>query len=133
MLSLSRWKIDLVGLSVVFGLLFSLPNALPQDVRDSLPGFVPKQTLNLGLDLQGGSYLLLEVDLEALRAERLTNMVEDVRSTLRDEQIAFADTVIINPRERVEIAFVAAKGDWMLHCHILEHLEYGMMGYLRVG
>ena len=44
-----------------------------------------------------------------------------------------ADTVILNPRERVEIAFVAAPGDWMLHCHILEHLDFGMMGYLRVA
>ncbi|WP_287746525.1 multicopper oxidase family protein [Methylobacterium sp.] len=44
-----------------------------------------------------------------------------------------ADTVILNPRERVEVSFVAAPGDWMLHCHILEHLEYGMMGYLRVA
>ncbi|NNM73404.1 multicopper oxidase family protein [Enterovirga aerilata] len=44
-----------------------------------------------------------------------------------------ADTVIINPRERVEVAFLAAPGDWMLHCHIVEHLEYGMMGYLRVA
>lgn len=44
-----------------------------------------------------------------------------------------ADTVILNPRERVEIAFVAAAGDWMLHCHILEHLDFGMMGYLRVA
>jgi len=44
-----------------------------------------------------------------------------------------ADTVILNPRDRVEIAFVAAPGDWMLHCHILEHLEYGMMGYVRVA
>ena len=41
--------------------------------------------------------------------------------------------MILNPRDRVEIAFVAAPGDWMLHCHILEHLEYGMMGYLRVA
>ena len=91
MLTLSRWKIILVVLSVVFGLLFSLPNVLPQSVRDGLPGFLPKQTLNLGLDLQGGSYLLLEVDTDALRAERLTNMVEDVRTTLREEQITFAD------------------------------------------
>lgn len=45
----------------------------------------------------------------------------------------FADTVILDPRERAEIAFVAAPGDWMLHCHILEHLEYGMMGYVRVA
>ena len=45
-------------------MLFTLPNVLPANVRDSLPGFLPKQTLNLGLDLQGGSYLLLEVDTD---------------------------------------------------------------------
>lgn len=43
-----------------------------------------------------------------------------------------ADTVLVNPKERVEIAFVAAQGNWMFHCHVLEHLEHGMMGYLRV-
>lgn len=43
-----------------------------------------------------------------------------------------ADTVLLGPKERIEIAFVAAPGLWMLHCHILEHLEYGMMGYLKV-
>ena len=54
MLTLSRWKVLLVVLSVVRGVLFALPNALPKEVRDDLPGFLPKQTLNLGLDLQGG-------------------------------------------------------------------------------
>ncbi len=43
-----------------------------------------------------------------------------------------ADTVLVGPKERVEIAFVAAPGLWMIHCHILEHLEYGMMGYVKV-
>ena len=44
------------------------------------------------------------------------------------------DTVLIAPQESVEVAFVADNpGDWALHCHILEHAEAGMMGYLRVG
>jgi FtsP/CotA-like multicopper oxidase with cupredoxin domain len=43
-----------------------------------------------------------------------------------------ADTVLVTPKERVEIAFVASPGDWMFHCHILEHIETGMMGYIRV-
>lgn len=43
-----------------------------------------------------------------------------------------ADTVLVGPKERIEVAFVAAPGLWMIHCHILEHLEYGMMGYLKV-
>ena len=94
MLTLSRWKVILVVVSVVFGVLFALPNFLPQSVRDSLPGFIPKNTLNLGLDLQGGSYLLLEVDTEALRAERLANMAEDVRTTLRGEDIAFSELAV---------------------------------------
>lgn len=44
------------------------------------------------------------------------------------------DTVLMAPRERVEIAFVADNpGDWMFHCHILEHMAAGMMGVIRVA
>jgi FtsP/CotA-like multicopper oxidase with cupredoxin domain len=44
------------------------------------------------------------------------------------------DTVLMAPHERVEIAFVADNpGDWMLHCHILEHQGAGMMGVIRVS
>ncbi len=44
------------------------------------------------------------------------------------------DTVMISPRERAEIAFVADNpGDWMIHCHILEHQMAGMMGVIRVA
>jgi preprotein translocase subunit SecD len=91
MLTLSRWKIFAVTLSVIFGIVFTLPNLLPQKTLDALPGWVPHQKLNLGLDLQGGSYLLYEVDTNALRKERLTNLVEDVRTQLRTEQIAFGE------------------------------------------
>src|SRR3546814_15906041 len=44
------------------------------------------------------------------------------------------DTVLMAPRERVEIAFAADNpGDWMFHCHILEHQAAGMMGVIRVN
>lgn len=44
------------------------------------------------------------------------------------------DTVLLQPGERVEIAFRADNpGDWMMHCHILEHQAGGMMGLFRVG
>jgi len=87
MLTLSRWKFIVVAASIIFGLLFALPNVLPASVRDSMPGFLPRKTLNLGLDLQGGSYLLLEVDLKALRKEKVTNLIEEIRKTFREEQI----------------------------------------------
>ena len=44
------------------------------------------------------------------------------------------DTVLMAPREKVEIALVADNpGDWMFHCHILEHQAAGMMGVIRVA
>jgi SecD/SecF fusion protein len=91
MMTLSRWKVILVVLATIFGALFTLPNLLPPDARAKLPGFVPSKALNLGLDLQGGSYLLYSVDTQALRNERLTNLTEDVRKTLTDAQIPFTD------------------------------------------
>jgi FtsP/CotA-like multicopper oxidase with cupredoxin domain len=53
----------------------------------------------------------------------------DTPTTYRELQ----DTVLMAPRERVEIAFVADNpGDWMIHCHILEHQAGGMMGTIRI-
>jgi preprotein translocase subunit SecD len=103
MITFSRWKILLVIVAVVFGVIFALPNVLPQGVRDRLPAFMPKQTLNLGLDLQGGSYLLYEVDTQALRAERLTNLVEDVRTNLREDRILFTDLGVVAGEVSVRI------------------------------
>ena len=89
MLQLSRWKVALVALATVFGLVFTLPNLLPVSVTGSLPGFL-QQRLNLGLDLQGGSYLLLEVDLKALKAEQLNNTVEESRRVLGEAGVVFS-------------------------------------------
>jgi preprotein translocase subunit SecD len=91
MLSFPRWRVFLCLAAVLLGLVFTLPNVLPADVLAKAPGWAPHQKLNLGLDLQGGSYLLLEVDTAALKAERLVNLVEDVRKTLADQQIAFSN------------------------------------------
>lgn len=88
MIQLSRWKVILVGLSLAFGLLLAFPNAMTPEQRANLPGWLPKNALNLGLDLQGGSYLLLEVDVPAMREKRITNMAEDVRVSLREARIS---------------------------------------------
>jgi FtsP/CotA-like multicopper oxidase with cupredoxin domain len=44
------------------------------------------------------------------------------------------DTVLVPPRETVEIAFLADNlGDWMFHCHVTDHQETGMMGVIRIA
>jgi preprotein translocase subunit SecD len=111
MMNLARWKVVLVVLATVLGALFTLPNLLPANVRDGLPGFMPKNTLHLGLDLQGGSDLLYSVDTVALRNERLTNMAEDVRTTLRDKQIAFTDLAVNGPEIGLRITDPAQAND----------------------
>ena len=93
MVQMSRWKVILLALALVFGLLFSYANALSPAQRDSLPGWLPKPTLNLGLDLQGGSYLLLQVDVAAMREKRVSNLSEDARQTLSEARIAVAGIV----------------------------------------
>ncbi|AQR62257.1 protein-export membrane protein SecD [Brevundimonas sp. LM2] len=87
MIQLSRWKVIVLAVALFFGVLLALPNVLSPAQRAALPGFMPKNALNLGLDLQGGSYLLLEVDVEAMRTKRVDNLIEDVRVALREAAI----------------------------------------------
>src|ERR1041385_1119979 len=94
MMTLARWKVILVLLATLLGLLFTLPNLLPADVTAKLPPFMPKNTLHLGLDLQGGSYLLYSVATAALRTEKLNNTAEEIRGTLHDKQIAISDLAV---------------------------------------
>ncbi|WP_284735546.1 multicopper oxidase family protein [Dongia deserti] len=57
-----------------------------------------------------------------------------LRSSKKEIVPHLADTVLVGPKERVEIAFTADNpGEWMMHCHIIEHQETGMMGYVRVA
>jgi preprotein translocase subunit SecD len=128
MLQLARWKLILVGLAAVLGLLFSLPNVLPASTLAGLPGFMPKQQLNLGLDLQGGSYLLLEVDTAALRRERLSNLLEDVRGTLRNEKIAYTG---LSLRDRTVTARITDPGQVQRAVTVLSALGTGAPGAAR--
>ena len=118
MIRLPKWKVIVCLLALAFGVVFSLPNVLPANVLAALPSWLPHNKINLGLDLQGGSYLLYEVDTAALRTERLTNLTEDVRSTLQQKKIASTPPMLVNgvvdvritDPPQVETAFQALQG-----------------------
>lgn len=93
MIHLSRWKVILLALSFVFGVLFTVPNLLTAEQKAAMPAWLPHSGLNLGLDLQGGSYLMLEVDVPAMREKRLTNLGEDARTVLETAQIDISGIV----------------------------------------
>ena len=85
MIHFSRWKIILVLGLCALGLVLATPNLFSKKQLAGLPGWVPQRTLNLGLDLRGGSHLLLEVDLGVAYRERLANLVQNIRAELRSE------------------------------------------------
>ncbi len=92
MLHFSRLKQIGIWFIVVLGLLFALPNFLPvtvrgdEDIAGKIPGFLPSKIVNLGLDLQGGSYLLFEVDTDSVRTAKLETTQEEARQLLRSER-----------------------------------------------
>ena len=85
----------IVGL-VILGLLFAIPNLLSEETRNSLPGFLPKSTINLGLDLQGGSYLLLGVDTDKVINDRMRAIMSDIRREMRPNRGAGRERVSID-------------------------------------
>jgi protein-export membrane protein SecD len=89
MIYMSRWQVISALLILLVGFLFSVPNVIPENVRGQLPGWLPSSTVNLGLDLQGGSYLLLEVDMPGVIKERLETIRGDLRAALRRDRINY--------------------------------------------
>src|SRR5471030_2533427 len=89
MLHFQTWKIVLIVVVCALGVIFSAPKLFAPDMLAKLPCFVPKQQVNLGLDLRGGSHLLLEVDFGAALKERLNNVVDGARTALRNARVGY--------------------------------------------
>jgi protein-export membrane protein SecD len=88
MLQVSNWVRITVATILALGFLIALPNVLPDNVRNRLPA-VFRNTISLGLDLQGGSYLLLEVELDQVQKDQLESLMGDLRVAFRKAHIAF--------------------------------------------
>lgn len=81
----------MVTLITVFFILTALPNALSEKWAAKWPGFLPQQTVPLGLDLRGGSHLLLELDFNAYKREHFANVRDSLREALRAAKVGYTD------------------------------------------
>ena len=95
MMYFSRLKIAVILGICVLGVLLCLPNVLPAP-----PGGFPWRQVRLGLDLRGGSYLLLEVDMAAVAKERLDSLADGARSILRGK-VGFQTPTVQAAQNRV--------------------------------
>ncbi len=89
MLYFTRAKTFGILLLCAIGILLSLPNLSARPAF--LPGFLPWNQVHLGLDLRGGSYLLLQVDFAAVEKQDLTNLVDQARQAMRNAELGYID------------------------------------------
>lgn len=89
MLEFPRWKTLLVWLVTLFFAVAALPNILPKSALESFPSWWPKQAAPLGLDLRGGSHLLLQLDMQSYMNAHLEEMRDALRVELRKERIGY--------------------------------------------
>ncbi len=102
MLRFATWKIVAVLLMTAIAVLVIVPSALPPAARSALvnnvPKWIPVRTIVLGLDLQGGSHVLLEVDTNSVIKTEVQNLRDDVRRLLRQERVPITGGIGVLPR-----------------------------------
>src|SRR6266853_5564013 len=107
MLYFANWKVLLICAVCALGVIASLPNLFTPAQLAFLPKYIPHRQVALGLDLRGGSYLLLEVDVAAAQRDRLNAVIDSVRNALRDAKIGYTGLEV----EGDAIAFTIRDGD----------------------
>ncbi|SMH48948.1 protein translocase subunit SecDF [Mesorhizobium australicum] len=109
MLHFTRWKTILIWLTVAVGVVIAAPNLFSKSFLDALPDWMPKRQMTLGLDLQGGSHILLQLDRKDLIEERLETARNDIRASLRDARIGYtglsgtANSVQVRIRDAADV------------------------------
>ena len=94
MMFFARWKTAAILAVCLLGALVCVPNFFP---KSALPGWA--RQFSLGLDLRGGSYLLLEVDMNAVVRERLEGLADGARTRLRQQNIGYVN-LAADPAQR---------------------------------
>ncbi|WGS17206.1 MULTISPECIES: protein translocase subunit SecD [unclassified Bradyrhizobium] len=103
MLYFTRWKALAIILTALVVCLCAVPNFFPEAQVKSWPAWAQRR-LVLGLDLQGGSYLLLEVDSNYVKKEKLDQVRDDARRALREAKIGYTGLNVRNDAVEVRIS-----------------------------
>lgn len=88
------------SLIIILGLLSALPNVLPTSTTQHLPSWFTDNTFKLGLDLSGGSHLLMQVDIDDLRLNNHQQLAEQIKDALREKRI-FIQPIAVSKNQLV--------------------------------
>jgi preprotein translocase subunit SecD len=106
-LDFPKWKIWSIWLAIILCALLALPNALPESTLSAIPDGLPKRQLPLGLDLRGGSHLMLEATPQDVEKAKLDALEDTVRGELRAAEggpIAITDLSLSGGRLRFSVS-----------------------------
>jgi preprotein translocase subunit SecD len=127
MLYFTRWKATAIVLTALVACLFAVPNFFPEQTVASWPKWAQRH-LVLGLDLQGGSHILLEVDTNAVRKDKLEATRDDVRRVLRDARIGYTGLVVRGNSVEVRLRDEASSGQALTKLRELSVPLGGILG-----
>ena len=101
----SKIKVGIVAAVMALGVILSAPNFMPESMYKQIPQKVREwyRPVTLGLDLQGGSYLVMQVDTNVLVEEKLGSLADLIRTSLREEKIRFAGLKVEGSALQVKI------------------------------
>jgi preprotein translocase subunit SecD len=94
MLYISKWKAMAILLTAFICCLFAVPNFFPEKTVQRWPAWAQRHIV-LGLDLQGGSHILLQVDANDVRRQKLQSLQDDVRKLLREARVGLTRAPVI--------------------------------------
>ena len=104
MMRFATWKVVSIIIGTLLAVLIVIPSLLPPETRASLDRSLPLsvETIVLGLDLQGGAHLLLEVDSASVTKTQVDSLRDDVRRLLREDNIKLTGGIgVQSPRRAV--------------------------------
>ncbi len=130
MLYFSKFKSISILLICLLGIIFAFPNALSQTTLNNLPKIIPHKQINLGLDLRGGSHLLVEVQSSVRASERMDDLYDEIRIELRRNKILLSDISQSNNQLKITLSDDGFKGDLL---DIIESLSQNVRGQLGTG
>ncbi|PZP56342.1 MAG: protein translocase subunit SecD [Micavibrio aeruginosavorus] len=107
MIHIARWKMVLIVLVSILSILYTVPSFLDQKTKDWLaanaPAWVPSRSVSLGLDLRGGSHLLLEADIDSVIKQKTEDAATALRTELRKQKIEFSNVSTIQNGIKLEL------------------------------
>lgn len=111
MVQMPTWKRVFIILAIVFSILYAAPNALNDKQKEwaatHLPSWMPHKGANLGLDLQGGSHILLQVELQSVIKQRAEDVLSTLRPALREKKIGYKRLTASETGVKVQLRDIA--------------------------